>query len=161
MQALMAAWHILAYPAHVRHFTGAATAATLGVQVDAWLECSVGSLMHLLPLQLQRALQLTLVNSLQQHQSSQMLVDASAGLSTLGVPHSAPHLMQVTITPSCSCIMCIDPPAVCASSGSIPSKRAGCVTYVLAVLLPEGRTDADQPCLTTDLQCSKCYDAVI
>ena len=72
-------------------------------QVDAWLECSVGSLMTLLPLQLQRALQLTLVNSLQQHQSSQMLLDASAGLSTLGVPHSAPYLMQVTIVPSCSC----------------------------------------------------------
>ena len=63
-------------------------------QVDAFLECSVGSLMHLLPVQLQRALQLTLVNSLQQHQSSQMLLDISAGLSTLSVPHSAPYLMQ-------------------------------------------------------------------
>ncbi|DBA85926.1 TPA: hypothetical protein ACH3X1_005470 [Trebouxia sp. C0004] len=64
------------------------------LQVDAFLECSVGSLMHRLPLQLQRALQLTLVNSLQQHHSSQMLLDTSAGLSALSVPHSAPYLMQ-------------------------------------------------------------------
>lgn len=59
----------------------------------------MGSLMHLLPAQLQRALQLTLVNSLQQHHSSQMLLDTSAGLSALSVPHSAPYLMQVTILP--------------------------------------------------------------
>ena len=67
------------------------------MQVDAFLECSVGSLMHVLPPQLQRALQLTLVNSLQQHHSSHMLLDTSAALSALSVPHSAPYLMQVTV----------------------------------------------------------------
>lgn len=64
------------------------------LQVDAFLECSVGSLMHLLPHQLQHALQLTLVNSMQQHQPTQMLREISAGLSALGIPHSAPYLME-------------------------------------------------------------------
>ncbi len=76
-----------------------AEATQFGVQVDAFLECSVGSLMHVLPAQLQRALQLSLVNSLQQHHSSQMLLDTSAGLSALSVPHSAPYLMQVNTLP--------------------------------------------------------------
>ena len=51
--------------------------------------------MHLLPAQLQRSLQLSFVNSLQQHQSSHMLLDVSAALSALSIPHSAPYLMQV------------------------------------------------------------------
>ena len=63
-------------------------------QVDAFLECSVGSLMHLLPPQLQHALQLTLVSNLQQHQPTKMLLEISAGLSALGMPHSAPYLME-------------------------------------------------------------------
>ena len=62
--------------------------------MDAFLECSVGSLIHLLPPQLQYALQLTLVNNLQQHQPSQMLLDISASLSALGMPHSASYLME-------------------------------------------------------------------
>ena len=54
----------------------------------------MGSLMYLLPAQLQGALQLTLISSLQQHKVSQTLLDISEGLAALGVPHSAPYLLQ-------------------------------------------------------------------
>lgn len=64
------------------------------VQVDAFLECSVGSLMHLFPDQLQHALQLTFINNMQQHQPSQMAKEISEGLSALGIPHSGPYLME-------------------------------------------------------------------
>lgn len=64
------------------------------MQVDAFLECSVGSLMHLFPDQLQHALQLTFINNMQQHQPSQMAKEISEGLSALGIPHSGPYLME-------------------------------------------------------------------
>lgn len=64
------------------------------MQVDAFLECSLGSLMHLFPSQLQHALQLTFINNMQQHQPSQMAKEISEGLSALGIPHSGPYLLE-------------------------------------------------------------------
>ena len=67
---------------------------SMPMQVDAFLECSVGSLMHMLPPHLQHALQLTFLNNMQQHQPSQVAKEISAGLSALGISHSAPYLME-------------------------------------------------------------------
>ena len=50
--------------------------------------------MHVLPPQLQHALQLTFINNMQQHQPSHMLNEISAGLFALSIPHSAPYLVE-------------------------------------------------------------------
>ena len=73
---------------------GQSLKSSMSVQVDAFLECSIGSLMHLFPPQLQHALQLTFINNMQQHQPSAMAKEVSEGLSALGIPHSGPYLME-------------------------------------------------------------------